>query len=649
MSIGAAAEIKQKLDLVELIGESVQLRRAGTSWKGLCPFHGEKTPSFVVTPARESWKCFGCGKGGDLFNFVMERDGVDFPTALRSLAGRAGVELSERSSREDAERKRLRDVLEAAIAFYHLVLTTHKAGTAALEYLHRRGFTDRTIETFQIGYAPTAWDALTAALRSRRGISDADLEAAGLVLRRQRGNGVYDRFRDRVIFPIRDASGHPTGLGGRVLGTYDPATQGGKYINTPSTLLFDKSRTLYLIDRAKAGIRRTGRAVLVEGNTDALMAHQAGFDNVVGTLGTALTAGHVELVTRYAPRIALAYDVDAAGQNAATFGARELTALIGEIERSEHRGRLTDVDVVRLPDGKDPDEVIRDTPDVWRSATEEPVPIMDFLIEQAAARHDLRTVPGKERFIAAVVPTLRTIADPVRRDGYTQALARRAGLDERTVLAAIRRPEPATVRGRTDGAAVGARINLDAVLAQPDAVDPHAAADVLEPAERILLRLLLLYPDLVPGLAGRVGPEQLVTTPARELWRMLEAATMGGQPLDRGAFVASLEPTVAAVARGLYASDDPVPAPGHDLSQAIEQSLLTLERARLAEAIEFVRAELADAEAGRDPAETDRLRRSLVDLQQRRLALDRRRRDTSLLADRRDPAGRHAATTGGVA
>ncbi|MFO1540085.1 MAG: DNA primase, partial [Chloroflexota bacterium] len=293
MAIGAAAEIKGKLNLVDVIGETVQLRRAGTAWKGLCPFHGEKTPSFTVTPARESWKCFGCGRGGDLFGFVMERDGCDFPTALRQLAARAGVELSERTSREDAERKRLRDVLEAAIAFYHLVLTTHRAGTAALAYLHGRGFTDATIATFQIGYAPGSWDALTKALAARRGFSEADLDAAGLVVRRQRGNGVYDRFRDRVIFPIRDASGNATGLGGRVVGKHDPATQGGKYLNSPATLLFDKSRTLFLIDRAKAGIRRTGRAVLVEGNTDALMAHQAGFDNVVGTLGTALTAGHV--------------------------------------------------------------------------------------------------------------------------------------------------------------------------------------------------------------------------------------------------------------------------------------------------------------------------------------------------------------------
>ena len=189
------------------------------TWKGLCPFHGEKTPSFTVTPARETWKCFGCGRGGDIFNFVMERDGVDFPTALRSLAGRAGVELSERTTREDAERKHLRATLEAAIAFYHQVLTSHPAGAPARDYLHGRGFTDETIATHQLGFAPDAWDALTTALGRRRGIAEGDLERAGLASRRRNGRGVYDRFRGRIIFPIRDASGGATGLAGRILGS----------------------------------------------------------------------------------------------------------------------------------------------------------------------------------------------------------------------------------------------------------------------------------------------------------------------------------------------------------------------------------------------------------------------------------------------
>jgi DNA primase len=510
LSVGVAAEIKSKLDIVEFIGESVPLKKAGQSFKGLCPFHGEKTPSFIVTPARESWHCFGCGKGGDIFSFVMERDSVDFPEALRLLAGRAGVELSERTSREDARRKRLREVLDAAIAFYHQVLTVSKAGQPALDYMRGRGFTDETLSTFQIGYAPEGWDSTSKRLIEKRGFREDELEAVGLAIRSQRRRGVYDRFRGRIIFPIRDASGGATGLGGRILDR--PAeraggdeTRGGgesagpgksgaqidrgpKYLNTPTTLLFDKSRTLYLIDRAKGAIRKEGRAVLVEGNTDALMAHQAGFTNVVGSLGTALTAGQVELITRYAPQVALAYDVDSAGQSAATFGATELSALVGEIERSPYKGRLTDVAVVKLPDGKDPDEVIRDQPETWRKATGNPQPIVEYLIDRHAARVDTRTVQGRERLVNAIMPTIRRVTDPTQRDGYLQILARRSGVEERVLLESLRRPV-AISPGRTPRGVIGgeqhagARINLDAVLSSPGALDPQAAARALEPVE----------------------------------------------------------------------------------------------------------------------------------------------------------------------
>ena len=635
LSVGVAATIKEKLDIAEFIGETVALKKAGTTFKGLCPFHGEKTPSFTVTPTRESWKCFGCGRGGDIFNFVMERDGVDFPTALRTLADRAGVELSERTSREDAQRKRLRDALDGAISFYHQVLTGHAVGAEARDYLHGRGFTDETIETFQLGWAPDSWDAMTTALTRRRNISEEDLETAGLVSRRRTGRGVYDRFRGRVIFPIRDASGGATGMTGRILGAQGEDT-GPKYLNTPQTPLFDKGRTLYLIDKAKSAMRKTGVAVLVEGNTDALMAHQAGFQNVVCSMGTALTAGQVELLTRYAPRIALAYDVDAAGQSAATFGATELTALVGEIERSPYRGRLTDVDVVRLPDGRDPDEIIRDEPDVWRAATEQPQPIMEFLIDRAAARHDQRTVPGRERLVAAVLPTLRTISDPVRRDGYVQLLARRSGVEERTLLEALRRPD-ANANSNAGGNQAGSRINLEAVMAQPGALDPRAVERAIEPAEATLLRLVMLFPSRYESTAERMLDDPFVTTPARELWRELGAtlATTGPERFDRAGFIAGLDATIGAVAQTLMARTTPLPDGEMATQQAIDQSLLTLERARLHERLEFTRARLAEAEASGEPGERARLQQEVLALQRHRLELDRAVADTSLLARRR--------------
>jgi len=619
LSVGTAATIKEKLDIAEIIGETVQLKKAGTTFKGLCPFHGEKTPSFTVTPTRETWKCFGCGRGGDIFSFVMERDGVDFPTALR---GRAGVELSERTSREDAERKRLRDALDGAISFYHQVLTKHASGKPALDYLRDRGFTDETIETFGLGWAPDAWDAMTTAVMRQRQTTEADLEGAGLVSRRRSGRGVYDRLRARVIFPIRDASGGATGMTGRILGPQGEDT-GPKYLNTPQTPLFDKSRTLFLIDKAKLAIRKSGVAVLVEGNTDALMAHQSGFQNVVCSMGTALTAGQVELLTRYAPRIALAYDVDAAGQGAAAFGATELTALVGEIERSPYRGRLTDVDVVRLPDDRDPDEIIRDDPEAWREATENPQPIMEFLIDRAASR--------------SVLPTLRTISDPVRRDGYLQLLARRSGVEERTLLEALRRrdePAPGGARATTQ---VGARINLEAVMAQPDALDPRAVERAIEPAEATLLRLMLLYPSRYHTTTEAIDADPFVTTPARELWKALgERLTQDGSGhFDRTAFINALEPTLKSVAQTLMARTDPIPDSEAQIQQAIDQSLLTLERARLAEQIEYTRARLAEAEASNQDDELQGLQQEVLELQRRRFELDRAVADTSLLARRR--------------
>ncbi len=624
------------MDLVDFIGETVVLKKAGTTFKGLCPFHGEKSPSFVVTPARETWHCFGCGLGGDIFSFVMQRDGVDFPTALRSLAGRAGVEISERTSREDAQRKRFREALDAAISFYHSVLTTHPQGQPALDYLRGRGFTDTTISTFQLGWAPDSFSAMTHALMAKRQMSEADLLGAGLVNRSQRGRGVYDFFRGRVMFPIRDHNGGATGFTGRVLGGggQNPATgrdQGPKYLNSPATaVLFDKSRTLYLIDRAKTAIKKQGRVVLVEGNTDALMAHQEGFENVVCSMGTALTAGQVELLTRYAPRVALAYDVDAAGQGAATFGATELTALVGEIERSEHKGRLTDVDVVRLPEGKDPDEVIRDDPDTWRERTEHPQPIMEFLIEQAAERHDVRSVPGRQRMVDSVLPTLRLVIDPVRRDGYLQLLSRRSGVDERVLLEALRKPE--TASGRQNGAHAGSKISLDAVMASPGALDPTSVERALEPVESSLLRLLLTHPGLIAGVHDRLTPGMLSTTPARELLRALLEAPV---PFERTSFLASLEPTTETVARTLYSLSDPLPQTEDALRQSLDQSLLTLEGMRIKELLDFKTAELGEAQAAGDSAARERLQQDVLALQRQRLTLDRQRRDTTLLSQRR--------------
>src|SRR3954469_11361037 len=525
LSVGVVAEIKGRLPVADVVGETVQLKKAGTTLKGLCPFHGEKTPSFVVTPVRDTWHCFGCGKHGDIFTFVMERDGLAFPEALAQLAGRAGVELDERTKREDARNARLRDVMEAAVAFYHAVLLRSRPGEAALAYLRDRGFTDETIEKHQLGWAPAGWDQLTRQLAVKRQISAGDLLEVGLASPRQRGGGVYDRFRERVIFPIRDQNGHAVGLGGRILGKEgeDGIDRGPKYLNSPATPLFDKSRTLSLVARAKSAIRKGGQAVIVEGYTDALMAHQAGFENVVASLGTALTPGQVAVITRYGKKIALAYDVDAAGEKAGTFGVNALESIIPQLAAADTGVELDEVRVVRLPDGKDPDEVLRDEPDRWREEIRTAQPIVDYLIDQHARAFDLKTPGGQARFVDAIVPTLRAIPNPVMRDAYLQTIHRVSGVEERSVLEVLHR--------RPVGVMVQGRITADAVIGAADALPVDRILAAITPVEEELLRLILLIPDQQLRAADEIGPDDLPSTPARELFR---AIVRQREPDDQG-------------------------------------------------------------------------------------------------------------------
>jgi DNA primase len=633
LAVGVAAEVKNKLSVVDVVGETVQLKKAGSTFKGLCPFHGEKTPSFTVTPARDSWKCFGCGEGGDIFSFVMKRDGLSFPEALKVLAAKAGVEIDERTTREDARKARLRDVMESTIAFYHAVLTASKTGQPALDYLRGRGFTDATIATYQLGYAPGGWDTLARTLAAKRQVRAEELVEVGLAQPRQTSRGgVYDRFRERVIFPIRDANGGPVGLGGRILGnaTDDGKDHGPKYLNSPATPIFDKSRTLYLIDRAKSPIRKSGQAVIVEGYTDALMAHQAGFDNVVASLGTALTPGQVALLTRYATKIALAYDVDAAGEKAGTFGAQALESLIGQLAVADTGVELDEVRVVRLPDGKDPDEVVRETPDLWREEVRTAQPIVDYLIDQHARAFDLKTPGGKTRFVKAIVPTLRAIPNPVMRDAYLQTIHRVSGVEERTVLEVLhQRPEAVAVQGR---------ITADAVIGAADALPVDRILAAITPVEEELLRLILLVPDQQLRASDEIGPDQLPSTPARELFRAIivqrEANDQGiHPPFSMSALMAGLVDEVRALAQAILARPSPDLAhiTAERITYAVDRCLLRLERIRLDERADWVGAELLAAESRGERESVTRL----VDLQRQtnesRRAIDRQIEQATVL------------------
>ena len=648
MASGVAAEIKAKLSIVDVVGESVQLRKAGTTLKGLCPFHGEKTPSFVVTPARESWHCFGCGEGGDIFSFVMRREGLTFPEALKRLAAKAGIQIDERTTRDDARKARLREVLEQAIAFYHVVLTQSKAGAPALEYLHGRGFTDETIDKFQLGWAPEGWDQMIKMLQSRRNVDVGDLAEVGLTSSRPNSRGAYDKFRSRVIFPIRDASGAAVGIGGRILpGTKAAADSNApKYLNSPATVLFDKSRTLYLIERARGEMRRGDEAVLVEGYTDALMAHQAGFENVVASLGTALTPAQVAVIARYAREIVLAYDVDPAGQHAGSIGGAELVRLIGSLSEEETGIEITRVRVARLPEGKDPDEVIRESPDLWRESIRTAQPIIPFLIDYYAKAFNVRTAEGQRQAAAAVIPLLRLVANRVVRNDYVVTLGHRIRVDEHVLLEALHAPEPVS-RGAgarsIDRTGSSGRFTADAIISAPDSIDTKSELEALSTYESRLLRYILLLPDQQERV-WQVLTAQGAKLPSAVAWELLAAmvADREGDPVaggprrfERGRFLDSLPDELRSLAIALYASrepNDPTELDVDHVRNGIDQCLLDLEEARLEEGIDYYAGALIEAESIGDRSEAVRLLEIQRELTQAKGRIQRRRDEVTNLA-----------------
>ena len=591
---GIVAEIKSKLPVADVVGETVSLKRAGTVHKGLCPFHAEKTPSFIVTPDRETWHCFGCGEHGDIFTFLMRRDGLDFREALVRLAEKAGVELSEHSAREDRQRRRLREALEAAIAWYREVLLQARQAERARAYLSERGLTEATQERFTVGYAPNNWEAMTKRLRGK-GFSDAELIGAGLASPSTRG-GVYDRFRGRIIIPIRDASGRAIGLGGRIL----PDAEGPKYLNSPATPLFDKSRTLYGIDLAKGAIRREKLAVIVEGYTDVMAAHQAGFVNVVASLGTALTQGQVELANRYADAVALAYDVDLAGETATQRGLlEELGPVVSKVR------------VIRIPAGKDPDELIRTDPEGWRHAVADAAELLPYFMQRAAAEVDMRQAQGRSGYTRRMLDLLRRLPDRVEQDSYIPQLAQLAGIDERVLRDEMARGDrPVPLRPVVERAPEG--------------------ETRLTPLERQALTLLLLSPTL----ASELDPDERMpfgdesAQALGDAWRTAVAAD--GKP-DLEQFVAGLDPATADLARSVLASAR-ARGPRPDTTSDREELRICFVRLRIQRAEE----QLDDLQALIRAAADDDASHDIRELEQRFHGLTREREQ--LVQEMRGPA-----------
>lgn len=445
MARDAVAEVRDRVDIVDLVqGYVPSLKKTGANYKGLCPFHNEKTPSFIVFPDSQNFHCFGCGKGGDLFTFYMDMEHVEFRDALKELASRAGVELemgAPRPPEEKEHQQKLIEVNELAAMWFHHVLLKTSHGAEGRNVVENRGISPEMTDEFNLGFAPDPWDALLNFLSSR-GISAEVAAEAGLASKRDSG-GFYDRFRNRLMFPIRDRDGNTVGFGGRALGDAQP-----KYLNTAQTLIFDKSSLVYGLDRAKDAIREKDEVVIVEGYMDAITAHQFGFRNVVASMGTALTEAQVAQIKRGSNRIVLALDADAAGQMATLRGLETMTdALDAEVRpvptangllRFERKLKA-DISIAQLAGGKDPDEIIRQDPEAWPELVRNARPFLDFTIDMLTKNIDLGDPDAKSDAVRRIIPLLRQIPDSVKENHYTRLLARKLDISEQTIVAEKRR------------------------------------------------------------------------------------------------------------------------------------------------------------------------------------------------------------------
>jgi DNA primase len=595
-------DIKQRIDIVDLVSQYVTLKRAGRNYMGLCPFHTEKTPSFHVDPSRQSWHCFGaCGTGGDVFSFVMRRENVEFRDALRILAERAGIALNQRrDTQEDARRGRMFEINETAAAFFASALQPdeghHATGAAtARAYIAERRIAPESVTAFALGYAPNSWDALTTHMEAR-GFKPSELVATGLAVEGERG--AYDRFRHRLIFPIRDDRGRVAGFGGRLLpgealgaGDVQP-----KYVNTSQSPIFDKGAILYGLDLAKDAIRDADTAVIVEGYMDVIAAHEHGFANVVASMGTALTERQVALLKRLTKNLVLALDADAAGSEATVRGVQ---VVAGAVERDvtpqvNWRGVIrmqetlaADVRVVTMPEGRDPDDVIRASPETWPTLVAEATPVLDYLFAAAANKRDLASPRERSALSAELLPMIGAVPDRVVQSHYLQRLARMAMVDEATLRLGLKQPAASATSARQVSGAVRS----------------PAQQPVRDKREEFCLALLFRYPE-ARGEGIGIDPELFAQSENRALFETWIGWAGQGEPFEE-----SLTPDLRPHYKRILDLDLP-PYDDDALVSALRSTLWGIEQGRLRLAKRASAAVIAEAIGDQEPAQVAERARS---------------------------------------
>ncbi|PIT94090.1 DNA primase [Candidatus Falkowbacteria bacterium CG10_big_fil_rev_8_21_14_0_10_43_11] len=528
-------EIKQRLDLVDLIKEYIQLKPAGLNFKARCPFHNEKTPSFMVSPEKQIWHCFGCGSGGDHFEFIKKLEGIEFVEALRILADKAGVKLDYHNPEVHSRRTKLLDLCDAAASFWQQKLKTDKEAELVRKYLAGRGVADQTIDDFILGYSPDSWDETIKHLQNK-GYSLLEIGQAGLSVIGKQGKP-FDRFRGRLIFPIRNVHGQTVGFGARKMKEDD---QGGKYVNSPQTEFYNKSDILYNLDQAKAEIKRLDYVILVEGYMDVLACHQAGTKNVVAVSGTSLTQGQINILKRYTENVMIAFDADVAGTLANLRG----------IDLAWRAG--LNVKVIHLPAGQDPDDLIRQDKDQWRELVLKSENFMDYIFAVTLAGLDLTRVDHKKKAAQQLLKVISQLGDEVETAHFVQKLAGDLAIAEEPLRSKLMEIKSKNTGSQSTGPAGQAApltktINHEEVL-----------------GERLLV-LLFKFPGQIGVISQKIDPEFLGQPWLEEVYKKLIIYYNKNQSFDFKTFISEFPKErenflnkLALLAEADELADDPV-------------------------------------------------------------------------------------------
>ena len=483
-------EVKERTDVVEVVSQYVSLKKAGKNFTALCPFHTEKTPSFIVSPERQSWHCFGCNTGGDALAFIMKKEGFEFGEALRLLAEKAGVKIPLRFETEAGkdEKERLYQANEAAAQYFHDLLLNSPAGEKARKYFLNRSFSPETVAEFKLGFSLDSWDALKQYL-AERGYTGNELVTAGLVTEAE-GGKTYDRFRNKLMFPIFDIRRRIIGFGARVMDDSLP-----KYINSPQTPIFDKSGSLYGINSAQTAIRENDTAIIVEGYMDVITAHQNGFKNVVASMGTSVTEKQINTLKRLTKNVTLALDADTAGEEAMLRSVSHENTLNAEVR------------IIILPGGKDPDDVIKQDAETWQRLMGEALPVVDYTFNMFASELDLTTARGKSQAVDKLLPVIAEIKDPIRQAHYLQKLAHLVNVPEHSMELALSRIRTSQSKRPTR------RTEEPEKKTVAQALRPLLSS----PVEEYCLALLLQHPE-IKTLSQGLLPEYFESSENREIF-----------------------------------------------------------------------------------------------------------------------------------